>query len=27
MAKIGPTLSGSDLEWLRAACAPIGDDD
>ena len=26
MAKIGPTLSESDLEWLRAACAPIGDD-
>jgi Xaa-Pro aminopeptidase len=25
MAKIGPTLSGSDLEWLRMACAPIGD--
>ena len=25
MAKIGPTLSGSDLEWLRQACAPIGD--
>jgi Xaa-Pro aminopeptidase len=25
LAKIGPTLSGSDLEWLRAACAPIGD--
>ena len=23
MAKIGPTLSGPDLEWLRAACAPI----
>jgi Xaa-Pro aminopeptidase len=23
MAKIGPTLSGSDLEWLRQACAPI----
>ncbi|HEV8407097.1 MAG TPA: aminopeptidase P family protein [Sphingomicrobium sp.] len=23
LAKIGPTLSGSDLEWLRAACAPI----
>ena len=25
LAKIGTTLSGSDLEWLRAACAPIGD--
>jgi Xaa-Pro aminopeptidase len=24
LAKIGPTLSGSDLEWLRATCAPIG---
>jgi Xaa-Pro aminopeptidase len=23
LAKIGPTLSGSDLEWLRMACAPI----
>jgi Xaa-Pro aminopeptidase len=23
LAKIGPTLSGSDLEWLRKACAPI----
>ena len=23
LAKIGPTLSGSDLEWLRSACAPI----
>jgi len=23
MAKIGPTLSGSDLDWLRQACAPI----
>jgi Xaa-Pro aminopeptidase len=23
LAKIGPTLSGSDLEWLRTACAPI----
>ena len=23
LAKIGPTLSGGDLEWLRAACAPI----
>jgi len=22
-AKIGPTLSGADLEWLRQACAPI----
>jgi Xaa-Pro aminopeptidase len=25
LAKIGPTLSGSDLEWLHQACAPIGD--
>ena len=25
LAKIGPTLSGGDLEWLRSACAPIGD--
>jgi Xaa-Pro aminopeptidase len=25
LAKIGPTLSGSDLEWLQRACAPIGD--
>jgi Xaa-Pro aminopeptidase len=24
LAKIGPTLAGSDLEWLRATCAPIG---
>src|SRR6185312_2562286 len=24
VAKIGPTLSGKDLDWLRAACAPIG---
>src|SRR4051794_15727773 len=24
MAKIGPNLSGADLEWLQAACAPIG---
>ncbi len=23
MAKIGPTLGGSDLEWLREACAPL----
>ncbi len=23
LAKIGPTLSGSDLDWLRKACAPI----
>ena len=23
LAKIGPTLSGADLEWLRNACAPI----
>jgi Xaa-Pro aminopeptidase len=25
LAKIGPTLSGPDLEWLRKACAPIED--
>jgi Xaa-Pro aminopeptidase len=25
LAKIGPTLSGSDLAWLQQACAPIGD--
>jgi len=25
MAKIGPTLSGADLDWLQRACAPIGD--
>jgi Xaa-Pro aminopeptidase len=25
LAKIGPTLSGPDLDWLRQACAPIGD--
>jgi len=25
LARIGPTLAGSDLEWLRAASAPIGD--
>jgi len=25
LAKIGPTLSGADLDWLRQACAPIGD--
>ncbi len=25
MAKIGPSLSTSDLDWLRSACAPIGD--
>src|SRR3954466_3826732 len=24
LAKIGPTLSGGDLAWLQAACAPIG---
>ena len=24
LARIGPTLSGADLEWLREACAPIG---
>ena len=23
LAKIGPTLSGGDLEWLQHACAPI----
>jgi Xaa-Pro aminopeptidase len=23
LAKIGPTLSGADLEWLQRACAPI----
>jgi Xaa-Pro aminopeptidase len=23
LAKIAPTLSGADLDWLRAACAPI----
>ena len=23
MAKIGPTLSGADLDWLQKACAPI----
>jgi len=25
LAKIGPTMSGADLDWLRKACAPIGD--
>src|SRR6476660_3328016 len=25
MAKIAPTLSGADLDWLQQACAPIGD--
>jgi len=25
LAKIGPNLSGADLDWLRRACAPIGD--
>jgi Xaa-Pro aminopeptidase len=25
LAHIGPKLSGRDLEWLQAACAPIGD--
>ncbi|WP_308515618.1 aminopeptidase P family protein [Sphingomonas flavescens] len=25
MAKIGPTLSGADLDWLQRACAPLGD--
>jgi len=23
LARIGPTLDGADLEWLRRACAPI----
>jgi len=25
LAKIGPTLSGADLNWLRQACAPVGE--
>ncbi|MFL6760075.1 aminopeptidase P family protein [Sphingomonas sp.] len=25
LARIGPNLSGADLAWLQAACAPIGD--
>jgi Xaa-Pro aminopeptidase len=25
LAKIGPNLNGTDLDWLRQACAPIGD--
>jgi Xaa-Pro aminopeptidase len=25
LAKIGPNLNGADLDWLRQACAPIGD--
>jgi Xaa-Pro aminopeptidase len=25
LAKVGPKLSGTDLTWLQAACAPIGD--
>jgi Xaa-Pro aminopeptidase len=25
LAKIGPNLTGADLDWLRRACAPIGD--
>jgi Xaa-Pro aminopeptidase len=25
LARIGPKLSGTDLAWLQAACAPIGD--
>jgi Xaa-Pro aminopeptidase len=25
LAKIGPKLSGKDLEWLQRVCAPIGD--
>jgi Xaa-Pro aminopeptidase len=27
LAKIGPTLEVADLEWLSAACAPIGNSD
>jgi Xaa-Pro aminopeptidase len=23
LARIGPSLSGADLDWLRKACAPI----
>ena len=23
LARIAPTLSGSDLDWLQQACAPI----
>jgi len=23
LAKIGPQLEGADLDWLKAACAPI----
>ncbi len=26
MARIGPKLSGADLDWLRDACAPIEPD-
>ena len=26
LARIGPQLSGADLEWLRRACAPIVQD-
>ena len=25
LARIGPRLSGADLAWLQAACAPVGD--
>ena len=25
LAKIGPNMTGEDREWLRRACAPIGD--
>ena len=25
LARIGPNLSGADLDWLQQACAPIGD--
>jgi Xaa-Pro aminopeptidase len=25
LAKVGPSLSGNDLDWLQQACAPIGD--
>ena len=25
LARIGPNLKGADLDWLRQACAPIGD--
>ena len=26
LARIGPNLDGADLDWLRRACAPIGDE-